>query len=362
MKKTLVILIICLASMAASAQWKVDSVRSGEPNTKLLQILETEKSVLIYARLERQCEEVATNYLSRNAHVKINGLKYKIRNSVNLPLEDESENREVLLDVGMNEINFVMEFEKFPVQNGFDIIENEKEGNGNDNFRGIYVSRIDSTQLIDTERFLDSAAPVITGMNAKDGTKYRYLIREGVCITCDAVVQKGDWFSPDDMIFYVDIVNNSDHGIMFDFDKVRVRGLKEKKGKWEEKVWTKYTPDSYDQHLAALDYDEARYQTSSIFNKIGDQLNREKYQTGVNSWERLGWEALGAINQHAIDNRIEEYMKEHPKNHPRALRTESLKPGDAVHGYIAAEKKKGDKAVLTIPIDGYDFKFTYRVK
>ena len=40
-------LIMLFASMIASAQWKVESVTSGEANTKLLQILETEKSVLV---------------------------------------------------------------------------------------------------------------------------------------------------------------------------------------------------------------------------------------------------------------------------------------------------------------------------
>ena len=50
-----IILILCLASMVASAQWKVDSVASGEPDTKLIQVLETEKSVLIYVTLQRDC-------------------------------------------------------------------------------------------------------------------------------------------------------------------------------------------------------------------------------------------------------------------------------------------------------------------
>ena len=357
------ILVMCFASMTASAQWKVESVKSGEPNTKLLQILETEKSVLIYATFEKEFEDFNHVYLNRDTHVKQNGLKYKILNSVNFPIQDEAEKRAVFMQIGKNEVNFVMEFEKFPVEDGFDIIEGSKEGDFCFNFHGVSVSRIDSTQLIDTERFLDSAAPVITGKNVKGGTHYRYLIRNGVCITCNAVIQEGDWFSPDDMIYYLDIVNNSDHGIMFDFNTVSVVGKKKKSnGKVEEKVWPKYTPDSYERHLAALDYDEARYQTSSVLNDIGSQINREKNKPGTNSWEKIGLAALGALNEHAIQNRIAEYMKAHPKNRPSALRSESIKAGDSIHGYIASKKKKGDEVVLTIPIDGFDFRFLYNAK
>ena len=111
------------------------------------------------------------------------------------------------------------------------------------------VSRIDSSKVIDTERFLDNGAPVIEGKNAKRGTQYLYYIREGVCITCNAECQEGEWFSQDEL-FYIDIVNNSDHGIMFDLDKVRIVGNKNKaKGKIESTPWIKYTPESYEDYI-----------------------------------------------------------------------------------------------------------------
>ena len=357
------ILMMCLASMTASAQWKVESMESGEPNTKLLQVLETEKSVLVYATFQKNCDDLHTVFVNRNAYAKAGGLKYKILNSVNLPLQDDAENRSAYLQEGNNEINFVMEFEKFPVENGFDIIEGDKEGDFCFNYHGITVSRIDSTQRIDTERFLDNGTPVIYGRNVRGGTSYSYVIRNGVCITCNAVRQEGSWFEPDDMIFYLDIVNNSDHGIMFDFDAVSVVGkTKKKNGTVDEKVWTKYTPDSYERHFARLDYDEARYQTSGVLNEVGRKLENERFHSPVNSWERIGWAALGMLNEHAIQNRVSEYLKEHPKNRPSALRSESLKAGDSIHGYIATKKKKGKQMLLTIPIDGFDFKFLYNVR
>ena len=363
MKRTFTItLIMCLASLFASAQWKVESVASGEPNTKLLQVLETEKSVLVYATLEKDCTEKDYIWIKRTTHAKVNGLKYKLLHTVNIPMKDDGEPRLAVLEVGKNEVNFVMEFEKFPVEGGFDIVGSKEEDKDfNCTFQGVTVSRIDTTQVINTERFLDGGTPVIKGTKAADGTHYLYYIREGVCITCSAVKQSGEWFS-DDEIFYIDIVNNSDHGIMFNFTKASVVGIKKKKDKDEEKVWKKYYPESYEEYLRQLDYDEARYNTSSILDKVGRQIDREKNHTNINSWGRIGWDALGALTQHAIDNRIEEYMREHPKEHPSALKTQTIKPGESLHGYIASERKKANKARLTLPIDDYDFVFTFNLK
>ena len=114
--------------------------------------------------------------------------------------------------------------------------------------------------------------------------------------------------------------------------------------------------------LASREYEEARQQSSNVLDEVGRQINRERYNTKVNSWARLGWAALGAINEHAIQNRVAEYMKNHPKDRPRALRTESIKAGESLHGYVASKTKRADEVVLTLPIDGYDFKFTFRLK
>ena len=366
MKKSVIITIaMCLASLMANAQWKVESVENGEPNSKLLQVLNTENSTLVYASYETDLPdaEFENLFLNRKTHVKVNGEKYKLLNSVNLPMQNDAEQTYAHLRPGHNEFNFVMEFEKFPVEGGFDILEDSsKDGPKVFNFRGVAVSPIDSTKVINTARFLDNGSPVIQGFKVIDGNNYLYQIRDGVCVTCNAEIVAGDWFSNNEM-FHIDIVNNSDHGIMFDFNKCYVVGRKYKKnGKVEEKGWKKFTPDSYDQFLASQDYDEARRQTSGVLDEVGRQLDREKYHTNYGSWERIGWEALAALNQHAIDNRVEQYMKEHPHDRPRALRSQGIQPGESIHGYIASEKKKADTVTLSIPMDDYYFEFVWNAK
>lgn len=364
MKKTLIsILILCITSLFASAQWKVEHVGSGEPNTTLLQVLETENSMLVYATFSKHVDSDLYVTIDRNICVKAGGLKYKALNSVNIPIKDDADRRYMMLQKGDNEVNFVLEFEKFPVEDGFDIIENQKDGEWNFNFHDVRVTPIDASKVIDTERFLNSAAPVIAGKYTDNGHNYTYYIREDVCVTCNAVSQKGGLFT-DDEIFYVSIVNNSDHGVMFDFDKVRIEGERSKaNGTTERSVWTKYTPESYEDFYARMDYEEARYQSAGIYTTIGDQINREKRNAEPGSWERVGWEALGALNQQAMQNRIGDYLRNHPKNRPSALKSQGVKAGESIHGYIASKKQKKDDSVdLTIHMDDFDFRFSFNIK
>jgi len=352
---------VCLSSFIAGAQWKVESVSSGEPCTKLLQVIQTENSTLVYATIQKTCPSDKWVRINRKTVAKAGGMKYKLLNSVNLPIRDDAERRYLFLPEGDNEVNIVWEFEKFPVEDGFDIIESEKEGEFCYNFHDVKVSPIDGSKVVDTQRFLDSAPAIIVGQYSENGINYVYLIRDDVCVTARAVRQSGSGFT-DDEIFYVEIVNNSDHGIMFDFGKVYVTGHKNKaNGTIEDVSWPKYTPDSYDQYIRELDYEEARNNTSSVLNSVKDQINREKYaNTQYGSWERLGMDALEALANQGIQNRVDEYMKAHPKTHPSALRNQSIKSGESIHGYVACKRKRGDEFTLTIPMDDFDFKFLFK--
>lgn len=359
MKKYLALIAtLFFTSVAANAQWKVDSWEKGDPLIKFHQILETDNSVLIYASVEDKRSRPGTLYINRKkAYVKSNGLKYKILNSVNIPLYEDGDRKWAEVSEGHLEINFIMEFEKFPVENGFDIIaDSEDDGNYSFNGHKLQISRIEPEQVIDTRRFLDSNEPVTGGIYSENGTKYRYQIRDGVMLTYHVGFMDDGWFS-ENTLFYVDIVNNSDHSIMFDFSKVYAVTVKNKKdGSKDIKPLAKYDPDSYDQFIKDMDYQNAlQNSTGGLLNEVDHLLFHEKIQTPANSWERLGWDALTAINKQAMDNSAKEYLKTHPTNRPTALKTQSIKPGEAIHGFIATKKRKADSIFLYIPMDGFNF-------
>lgn len=345
-------------SFVASAQWKVDSFERGDKMIQYHEILETENSVLVYASLDFQAEKSHWLYVTREAYIKANGLKYKVKNSVNIPLMDDADKRWALFVEGKHaECNFVMEFEKFPVKSGFDIICEPENPDADFSFnaRNVQVSEIGPEDVIDTERFLDSASPIIYGQYANNGTSFAYYIRNDVCITYHVGFVDDGWFD-ENPLFYIDIVNNSDHGIMFEFDKVYALAVKKKKdGSLVTSPVAKFNPDSFDQFLRDLDYQNALYETSDGLNEVSRMLYRESLNVPSGSWERVGWRALEALAKQEIDNRAQEYLKTHPVEHAKALKTNSIKSGEAMHGYVATKKKKVDEIWLIVPLDGFEY-------
>lgn len=355
MKKVFAVLVgICLAAFCANAQWKVDSFEKGDQYTTVLQLLEADNSMFIYFSLECDIPEHKIISVPRTAYVKAGGLKYKIRNSVNLPIKEDGDRRWAYLLAGHNELNFVLEFEKFPVEDGFDIFCDPEDSDFSFNCHNVQVSRVEEDKMLDTERFLDSAAPVIRGVRSDNGSKFFYYIRDGVFVTYHVGFMDGGFFDTN-ILFYVDIVNNSDHSIMFDFSKVYAYGEKKKRNGTVEKIpIAKFDPDSYDEYLREVDHDNAVAKTSGVLDDIGHILYREGNHAEYGSWERVGWRALEALNKQAIENRAEEYLKNNPTSHPKALKSQTLQPGESIHGYIATKKKKCDTIFLYTPMDDYE--------
>jgi len=357
MKKPIVIIIVFFACIIAKAQYKITSVdKQDDAIFELLWIQQLENETLVYATLTKGPTEKYDWYrIGRKTAAYVNGKRYKISNSVNIPIIDDADEKWLKMPPEASTINFILSFEKFDPKDGFDIIESETEhGHKWLNFYGIHFEEVAAEEFVDTESFLDRYTVTTWGKYADNGKEFFYYIRDNVFITCHGAKHGND------QLYYVDIVNNSDHGIKFDWEKVWVDGVKSKNGTDTPEGIAKYDPDSYDRFLAQEDYDEARYAVGSTMHDLNHLLKHE-YYTAEDSWAKLGFNTLASITQKAEENSIREYMANHPKDRPKAMKSQSIKAGESYHGYIANKRKnKYDYYALYIQIDGYDFEFKWQ--
>lgn len=261
-------------------------------------------------------------------------------------------------------MNFVLIFEEFPVKDGFDFVENEKDTTAW-NMYGIHVEKIQPSEAIKTARFLDACPVVTQGVFSEGGSYHKYYIRDKISIDCRATTRDGaDLFSCDDIMFTLNIINESDHGILFDFsDKVWITGTKKKSnGTVQTKDLTKYTPESYDQYLSYEDYQEAKYATSSGLAFLDNKLKSESYKYDNSDWSKAGFKMLSSLTEQVMDNNIQSYLKNHPKNRPSALKTQSIKSGESYYGYVAGKTKNMDTITLHVKMDDYVFEFVWNIK
>ncbi len=352
--RKLILLIVCfMASVMANAQYKVTSVdRAETKNSELLQVLETEKSVLVYCTFTTPTDEPQIYLLPRKLKAVKNNAGYKVINSINFPLYDEAEPRYMETTKKGQKFNFVLEFEKFDPAGGFDIIDEETAPDNNPmTFHGIHLETIEPKDVIDTERFLDDGH-VIYGYYKQDNHTYRYFIKEGLMI-----MFYNTWYGKD-LIINFEITNNSDHGVMFDLAKLRYTGT-DAKGKPVEIV--RYTPESYDGRIESDRRFEARQQTGGDAARLLESKIYHERITTNNDWGKIGLTALESAYKRAQENRIDQYLKEHPNNDPKALRSNSIKPGESIAGFVPLKIKKAKKVKLTVPMDGYNFVVNYNI-
>lgn len=349
-----VLLFLCfMASVMADAQYKVSSIdKQDTDRTKLLQVLETEKSVLVYCTFTRPDSDTNLFWLNRKLKAVKNNVNYKIVNAVNFPLMNEAEPRYVRVTKAGEKVNYVLEFEKFDVSGGFDIIDDDtKHEAGTMNFYGIHLEKIEPNEAIDTDRFLDDGH-VIYGYYKKNNRTYRYYIKDGMMM-----LFYNTWYGKD-LIINLEITNNSDHGVMFDLAKLSTEGT-DKKGKAVEVAV--YTPDSYDARVESDRYYNARQQTSDDVTRTAESLLYQKRINTKNEWGNLGLRALEGVLKRAEDNRVDKYLKEHPNTAPKALRSNSIQPGESLRGFIPLKIKKSKNVKLHIPMDDYDFLINYDI-
>ena len=350
--RNLLLFIFCfMASVMANAQYKVSSVdKQDSENFTLHQVLETENSVLVYGSLTSHENKSQGYSIKRSTKAEKNNVGYKLINSVNLPTSNEAEPRSVrTLKVG-DKVNFVLEFQKFDLSGIFDIVEDEsKHGPSMLNFYGIHLEPIEPKDAIDTERFLDDGH-VIYGHYKSDGHTYAYYIKDNLM-----VMWHNSWYGKD-FIINLEITNNSDRGVMLDLAKIRTEGTDEK-GRPVDVI--RYTPESYDARIEGDRYTAARQQTGGDVSRGVESLIFHERITTKNEWGKLGYLALEQAYKQAQENRIHDYLKEHPNTDPKALRSNSIKAGESIVGFIPFKVKKCKNVKIHINMDDYDFLINY---
>lgn len=353
MIKLLLFFACFMASVMANAQYKVTSIDKQETNISVLQqVLETEKSVLVYCTLTTPTDEPMLYNLPRKIKAVKNNATYKIINSINFPLLDDAEPRYLRTTKKGQKFNYVLEFEKFDPAGGFDIIDEATAPNDNPmTFHGIHLEKIDPKDVIDTERFLNDDH-VIYGYYKQNNHTYRYYIKDGLM-----VMFYNTWYGKD-LIINFEITNNSDHGVMLDLAKIRTEGT-DSKGKPVEVI--RYTPESYDGRIESDRRYEARMATTDdASRRLESQIYHERINAS-NEWAKIGFSALESVYKRAENNRINQYLKEHPNTNPKALRSNSIKAGENIVGYIPLKVKKVKNVKMHIPMDDYDFLIEYNV-
>lgn len=365
---TIILMLSCLVSAGAEELYRISSVEKSNVNTSLKYVRQTDSTTQVFAVItipETSTEAVLFN-LPRTLHATDGELDYKMVNAHNVPIADESMNEYSILEGNQKKLNFILEFEKIPIEDKFDIIDNT-EGRSDLDFQGISVDMA-STKELDTKRFLKSTNLPRCGMYYDEGNCYTYYLRDGVFFTMRSTYAKEHFY------LFLTIVNNSDHGILFNTGNIRATGHKAKGGDTTVVNLSLMSKNEYVHLIEAVDrYEANKASESHGMNEVGHAMSLASSSLALSTfgspYNNPGYVGLGIAGGFLRDieyarkkpylAELDKTREERTKNY---LQSQSIKPGESHSGFIRLEK---DKRVydfnVIIPMDGYDFEFHSRI-
>jgi hypothetical protein len=194
---------------------------------KIVQVDNRENSTLVFIRYTRQEEGITWMNINEKTIARCKGSEkdYHLINSINLPINKESENRYMMFDRIGQEHAFALEFEKLPNITDFSIYE---DTNNTDafNFVGIQADTTKMNDFVNIDEYIANYPVKELGRYAENGTIITYIKYKGIIVStiAQAVKQYGKYYT-----INVSLQNLSGRSILFDPSKIVAKGYKAKK-------------------------------------------------------------------------------------------------------------------------------------
>jgi len=345
-------------SLNAGAQWTISSIDKSEAsNIEFKAVLEIEDAVLVYGTYTATVDYDRASFEPGTA-VFVGYDRYAMKNSINIPMNDGGKPCSAAFNQVGEKVNFVMEFEKFPLDGKFDIVENPKNHKGASNYYGISLAPMEDQSIFeDTEAFLDEYPVTLMGYYYEGNTPYAYRIRNNLCLTCRCVIREADLFEPLDRLYFVDIINKSDHPVNLNQERVWVSGHKRKNdGSLTDHVIKHYNPGGYGDYEKEMEGARATYRVAGV-KDLSYQLRMAKLANA----KPLDVKVLDAMSKMAEKTNVEAYLADFPTKHLSVLRSQEIASGDSYGGFVATQEKDGlGYYLLHVDLDDYVFTFTWK--
>lgn len=162
-------------------------------------------------------------YLTVNGSAK----KYPMISTINMPINSEAENRYMMFDRKNQRHQFILEFEKIPDGESFNIIEDQSNPTAF-NFYGISYNQTDSSNYINIDEFIADYPVKEFGQFAVNGNTVSYVKFKDIIINIVPFYmdQYGKYFNMN-----ISVQNLSGRSILFNPANISVQGYKFKKKK-----------------------------------------------------------------------------------------------------------------------------------
>ena len=357
MKRIIILLsALTLACASANAQYKPISYESPSP-VQIVQIDEVENSTIVYFTYTSEKDNVFASWNDDASYVNIPGTfkKYKAKTLVGIAAGSAGE-QSYIAKAG-DRFNFAIEFEKFPLDTPFDLVEDIESGTGF-NFSSVTIDTSEKSELMPVDDFLAFASVPVTGSFYSDGNQMRYWRDGGLVMTMHFMTTEeyGKLFK-----IYLEVANNSGRPVDLITDNIKVVA--------ENSVTSKI----FDVPLLSYnDFDQKVVNNLGWYSSPASRLSDNmRWQANIqsrrgNSNTALAFGTLSLIASMADMQNARNYQEaldeERQKVTSNYLLSNTLQDGAVYGGFVAVKDRRPDLYHITLKIGKKEYKWTCKYR
>ena len=327
---------ILAATLGASAQYN-NILYLTNSNVKLLQVDQEDEATLLYFTFTSE-KETSYIYISDNIRLKADGKDYSLISAGNIPVSHDGKDKSVAGRVGMK-VNFVLAFEKAPIDQPFDVIENELSTTAF-NFHQIKVNTKSRTRRYDMNVFLEDTPLKPRFRYTVDGCDFKVVKPKGLilafCFTTDAD-------NADEAVVMLDVVNRSGKSVQFSKEDCKITGYKKDKP-------------------LQIPLDASLQEATSNRRLWKDCV--KDVELPKSRYVRQRWSLIDVLNEYAInsnDSIYEDYLARiKPELEHTPLTSKTIADGECYGGSMRFSQKKLSKYIFECTIEGEKYRYVIK--
>ena len=383
-------IVVCVAILAcgfsSQAQFGSISCTKRPFTTRVAQIDQLENSTVFFFEYHNDGQRYMNVYediVVRDS----TGKTYPLLNSYNMPLSDEDHSHQLVLNPDQDH-RFALEFEHVPLNGPIDIVESE----GNTRALNFYEMEVDSTEQcspINYDEWVKGYPVKEQGFYMTDGEVVQYMSYKGLVLTAHIQETKeyGHYYTID-----LDVQNYSNKDVLLDPARITAKSyIPKKKKEMNMKVlsaedYDKRVKRTQNWNMALLIAADVALTAAAIAIDADTEKDHRKhdrpgppprhhgwhpahysyhpyyrtdhYRSRYHSPELGGIVSVAAV---AVTAGVAEGQAEKRKElQADYIKTNTIRQGDEYMGYFHIKHEKTDNLVVSIPIMGETFDFSFQ--
>lgn len=356
--KRLTAICICILAVCAtaSAQYK-NITSSNESEFKLIQIDQYDEATLFFFQTRANEDRKGLN-VNDNTKITVSGdyKVYHLQQTLSMPFS--SENRSAYLAQEGDELNFVLIFDRIPLDKPFTMTEKDGKTGYYFNFNDITVDLDDISPMIDADDFVQATDYVVREKYKSNGKEWMSYSVNGLAVDTHL---EGEYLNLTRVgKLNMVITNDSDRRISVSPDNITVKAAKNDRSEYVEiPLWEVGKYDSKvagENSLAVSSYED---RVNPIASVLGSYRARRSGDASLG--EQLVLASAEILARASTQSKVDAYADALERNRRKVwedyLQRVTLESGETYGGYVTFKDKNYSHYIITITLGGHDYVF-----